>query len=110
MIPRDPDHPHVRWERFVVRDINDPDLGVRAQRSCDLPDLKWWGVGSLLADAYNEIEDRLVLENYVGEAIAEVYVDVEDWTYAVEYLVEIPLRQRLRRIIIPLRSNGGEYW
>jgi len=100
-IPCNPDHPHIRWELISVRDVDEPDIGIRDTNLSDVSELKRRGVGSLLAHAHREVEDRLDLDEYVGEAVAEVYCDVEEWDYAIVWRVEIPLRQRIRQCLFP---------
>ena len=112
MIPRDPDHPHVRWELIVVRDVDEPDLGVAdSEPATGVSDLKVRGVGSELSDAYDEIKAQIDLANHVGEPVAEIFVDVSDpgFAYTIEWRVTHPVRRRIHGLIRGWRSRtGGE--
>ena len=99
MIPRRPNHPVVRYVELCVRDIDEPDLGKRETNPSELNELKRRGVGDLEAEAFREVEQRVAFEDHVGETIAEVFIDVEAWTYVIEYRVEVPLKQRLRNLL-----------
>ena len=101
MIPRDRNHPAVRHIGVCVRDVEEPDLGKRETNPSELGELKRRGVGDLQGDAFREVEQRVDLEDHVGETIAEVYIDVGAWEYAVEYHVEVPIKQRLCRLFFP---------
>jgi len=101
MIPRDSNHPAVRYVELCVRDVEDPDLGKRWTTSSELNELKRRGVGELESDAFSEVKQRIDFGDHVGETIAEVYIDVEAWEYAVEYHVEVPIKQRLCRLLFP---------
>jgi hypothetical protein len=100
MIPRDSNHPVVRYVEVCVREVEEPDLGKRETVPSELSELKRRGVGDLQADAFREVEQRVVLNDHVGQTIAEVFIDVEEWEYVIEYRVEIPLKQRLRNLLI----------
>jgi hypothetical protein len=109
-IPRDPDHPDIRWEEICVRDVETPDIGIRNTTVSECSGLSSRGVGSILSDAHQEIEDRLDLEEYVGETVAEVYCDVDRFEYAIEYHVDVPLKQRVWRLLYgPSLGADGTY-
>lgn len=99
MIPRRPDHPAVRYVKLCVRDVEQPDLGKRETNSSELNELKRRGVGDLETEAFREVKQRVAFEDHLGETIAEVFIDVEAWTYAIEYRVDVPLKQRLRNLL-----------
>ena len=101
MIPRDPNHPAVWYVKLCVRDIDEPDLGKIETNPSELNELKRRGVGDLEVEAFREVKQRVAFEDHVGETIAEVFIDVEEWTYAIEYRVEVPIKQRLCRLLFP---------
>lgn len=105
MIPRDPNHPAVRYVELCVRDVEEPDLGKRETNLSELNELKRRGVGDLEAEAFREVKQRVAFKDHVGETIAEVFIDVEAWEYAVEYHVEVTIKQRLCRLFFPGRSS-----
>jgi hypothetical protein len=107
MIPRDPKHPDVRYVKLCVRNIDEPDLGKAETTPSELNELKRRGVGDLEAEAFCEVKQRVAFEDHVGETIAEVFIDVEEWEYAVEYHVEVPLKQRLRNLLTGDTSDGA---
>lgn len=102
LIPRDPDHPVVRREEIVVRDVAEPDIGIGAV-DFEAP-VHTDGLGYLCAEAHREVEERLDLEEYVGEHVATVWVDAEARVYWIEWEVEVPLTQRLFRAL----RRGGD--
>ncbi len=107
MIPRDPTHPHVRWERVTVRDVADPDLGIADRTSAQaVSELKRRGVGQSLSAAHEQIKREIVLEDHVGDPVAEVFVDVSapGHPYDIEWLVRRPVRRRL----LDLLRNWGD--
>ena len=105
MIPRDPNHPAVRYVELCVRDIDEPDLGKRETNPSELNEFKRRGVGGLEAEAFREVKQRVAFEDHVAETIAEVFIDVEEWTYAINYHVKIPLKQRLCRLFFRRGSS-----
>ena len=103
MTPLDPDHPAIRHIRVCVRDVKEPDLGQRQVNPSELSELKRRGVGDLQAQAFCEIERHIGIEDHIGETVADIYIDVDGWAYAVRYHVEVPIKQRIRDLF----AGGG---
>lgn len=104
-VRRDRTHPSVRCEEISIRDIEEPDIGIRNVHLEHTSELKSRGIGSLYSQAHDDIEDRLDVDRYRGEHVATVYYDLDSWEYAIEWEVEVPLLQRLRRLIL---GRGGD--
>jgi len=90
----DPSHPDVGRYEYVVRDVDEPDLGIRSRDGPEMS-LKARGFGDLKSAASDEIQDRLDLANHVGNHVATVYIDVEEWDYCIDWQVDRPLLFRL---------------
>ena len=89
----DPLDPVVGRYEYVVRDVEEPDLGIQRWEP-PTPSLKSRGSGDLKARASQEIQERLALEEHVGEHVATVTIDVNAWEFDIHWEVEPPLRQR----------------
>jgi len=105
MTPLDPDHPAVRHVEVCVRDVEKPDLGQREVNLSELRELKRRGVGDLQSQAFREIERHIDIEDHIGETVAEIYIDVDGWAYAIRYHVEVPVKQRIRDLFLRGRSS-----
>ena len=95
--------PRIETETYCVRDIDDrePDLGVvDRSKATGASDLERRGIGFEFSDATDEIEDRLDLEEHVGETIATVVIDFDsDERYSIEWHVEKCLSERVREVL-----------
>ncbi|WP_340099461.1 hypothetical protein [Salinibaculum salinum] len=100
----DPSDPEVGRYEYVVRDIDDrePDLGIQDWNGPEMS-LKARGFGELKTAASDEIEDRLDLEDYVGEHIATVYIDVDAWEYCIDWQIDRSLLQRIGHALSEVR-------
>jgi hypothetical protein len=88
---RGPEHPRVEAKTFCVRDVEDPDLGIkRFHAAKDASELEIRGVGHTFADATDEIEDGIDLKEHVGEVVATVCVDFDESkaAYTIDWHVE----------------------
>lgn len=97
----DPADADVGKKRYCVRDVEEPDLGIREFVSSPAWTLKAHGCGDLYTAAGNEIRERVDFDEHVGEEIAVVTVDVDAWEYRIEWLVDVGpdgLADRTRRI------------
>lgn len=98
----DDSHPDVGRYEFVVRDVDEPDLGIQDWNGPEMS-LKARGYGELKTGASDEIHDRLDLEAYVGEHVATVYIDVDEWDYCIDWQVDRSLLQRIGNALKEVR-------
>lgn len=86
----DPDADHIAYEEVVVRDV-DPDRYPWGKTNTNAPakGLMSDGYGFLLAEAYDEVEERIDdLEEHRGDVVAAVVADVDAWEYHVRMEVD----------------------
>jgi len=98
-VRRDVDHDRVSAREYCVRDVDEPDLGIRMHNMADVESHVYAGVGDLFSAASDQIENRIDLEEHVGETVATVYADLDAWEYAIDWHVDPPLKQRLRELV-----------
>jgi len=101
----DETHPYVGRYEYVVRDVDEPDLGIQDWTGPEM-NLTVRGFGELKIAASDEIEARLDLEEYVGKHVATVWIDCDAWEYSIYWEVEPPINQRFRDLA--RRFSGGE--
>ena len=82
-----PEHEDIGLKRYSIRECKH-DLGIREFFETPDSGVKSWGSGELHASASDEIRDRVDLEEHVGEAVADVWINVEEWEYRIEWLVD----------------------
>lgn len=102
----DAHHPDVGRYEFVVRDVDEPDLGIQAWDGPEMS-LAARGFGELQGAASDEIEHRLDLQDHVGEHVATVWIDVDAWEYSIYWEVEAPILQRVRDIVGAAPGGDG---
>lgn len=77
---------------FTVRDVDEPDLGIRTWYPADeATELELHGIGHTFSDATDEIEDRLDLDDHVGERVATVLIDLDESKseYYIDWHVDV---------------------
>lgn len=83
-----PSDPDVGCQRYCVRDVEEPDLGISEYVSSPKWSISAYGSGELWGAASDEIKDRIDFEDHVGEDVAVVTIDVDAWDFQIDWLVE----------------------
>jgi hypothetical protein len=99
-----PEDPRVDAETYCVRDVDEPDLGIRDWNPAEeATDLERRGIGHTYSEATDEIEQRLQLEEHVGETVATVMIDFDATKneYQIDWHVDVdrPLLERVREVL-----------
>jgi hypothetical protein len=82
-----PRHADIGYRRIVVRDTDSDVLGKTATCSTEMG-LKARGCGELWSAASDEIRDRIDQDEHAGEPVADVWINVDLWTYRIDWLVD----------------------
>ena len=93
--------PGVGFYEVTVRENSLGEMDVGYSTDSDPPSIRGTrdhGYGTdLSTPAFNEVRDAVDLEEHdVGEHIATIHIDLDQWVYRVEFHVDRPLLQRIR--------------
>lgn len=82
-----PRHADIGYRRMVVRDTDSDVLGKTL--TCSPADgLKCRGCGQLWSAASDEIRERIDQDEHAGEPVADIWINVDEWEYHIDWLVE----------------------
>lgn len=108
-LQKDPQSDDIGIRVFCVRDVDVPDIGIAEMPTAPKAGLKSRGSGDLWSRATDDIEETIDIEEHVGEEVAEVAIDVDEWDYHVEYLVDVdePSPSLRERAVATVRGVMG---
>ena len=88
-LDKPPEHGDVGMRVFCSREVESHRLGISCHAVATDAGLKSRGSGDLWSAAGDEIQERVDMDAHAGEDLAEVWIDVDTWTYKIHWLVDV---------------------